>query len=51
VACFAKEAEVNHPELLALPDDVEICQKAAGYGNLSLLLKIMFTLIASCLVV
>ncbi|XP_075344094.1 inverted formin-2-like isoform X2 [Odontesthes bonariensis] len=25
-----EEAEVNHPELLALPDDVAICQKAAG---------------------
>ncbi|XP_072221100.1 inverted formin-2-like [Leuresthes tenuis] len=25
-----EEAEVNHPELLALPDDLEICQKAAG---------------------
>ncbi|XP_069008108.1 inverted formin-2 isoform X2 [Embiotoca jacksoni] len=25
-----EEAEVNHPELLALPDDIEICQKAAG---------------------
>ncbi|XP_028251510.1 inverted formin-2-like isoform X2 [Parambassis ranga] len=25
-----EEAEVNHPELLALPDDVEICEKAAG---------------------
>ncbi|KAF0044490.1 hypothetical protein F2P81_003648 [Scophthalmus maximus] len=24
------EAEVDHPELLALPDDMEICQKAAG---------------------
>ncbi|XP_056249175.1 inverted formin-2 isoform X2 [Seriola aureovittata] len=25
-----EEAEANHPELLALPDDIEICQKAAG---------------------
>ncbi|KAK1894378.1 Inverted formin-2 [Dissostichus eleginoides] len=25
-----EEAEVNHPELLALPDDIEICEKAAG---------------------
>ncbi|XP_077411495.1 inverted formin-2-like isoform X4 [Vanacampus margaritifer] len=25
-----EEAEVNHPELLALPEDIEICQKAAG---------------------
>uniref|UniRef100_A0A8D3A0P5 Inverted formin 2 n=1 Tax=Scophthalmus maximus TaxID=52904 RepID=A0A8D3A0P5_SCOMX len=25
-----EEAEVDHPELLALPDDMEICQKAAG---------------------
>ncbi|XP_033970604.1 inverted formin-2 isoform X2 [Trematomus bernacchii] len=25
-----EEAEENHPELLALPDDIEICEKAAG---------------------
>ncbi|XP_069391747.1 inverted formin-2 isoform X2 [Paralichthys olivaceus] len=25
-----EEAEANHPELLALPEDIEICQKAAG---------------------
>ncbi|XP_016525559.1 inverted formin-2 isoform X2 [Poecilia formosa] len=25
-----EEAEANHQELLALPDDIEICQKAAG---------------------
>ncbi|XP_039642280.1 inverted formin-2-like isoform X1 [Perca fluviatilis] len=25
-----EEAEANHPELLTLPDDVEICEKAAG---------------------
>ena len=25
-----KEAELNHPDLLALPDDIEICEKAAG---------------------
>ncbi|XP_057715709.1 inverted formin-2 isoform X1 [Corythoichthys intestinalis] len=25
-----EEAEVNHPELLALPEDIEVCQKAAG---------------------
>lgn len=25
-----EEAEVKHPELLALPDDIEICEKAAG---------------------
>ncbi|XP_020485642.3 inverted formin-2 isoform X2 [Labrus bergylta] len=25
-----EEAEVNHPELLDLPDDLEICEKAAG---------------------
>lgn len=25
-----EEAEANHPELLALPDDIEICDKAAG---------------------
>ncbi|KAF3861122.1 hypothetical protein F7725_001377, partial [Dissostichus mawsoni] len=25
-----EEAEVNHPELLALPDDIEICENAAG---------------------
>ncbi|XP_033967739.1 inverted formin-2 isoform X4 [Pseudochaenichthys georgianus] len=25
-----EEVEVNHPELLALPDDIEICEKAAG---------------------
>uniref|UniRef100_UPI003AAB4E7D inverted formin-2-like n=1 Tax=Centroberyx gerrardi TaxID=166262 RepID=UPI003AAB4E7D len=25
-----EEAELNHPELLALPDDIEICEKAAG---------------------
>ncbi|XP_049451777.1 inverted formin-2 isoform X3 [Epinephelus fuscoguttatus] len=25
-----EEAEANHPELLALPDDIEVCQKAAG---------------------
>uniref|UniRef100_A0A3P8RLG0 Inverted formin 2 n=1 Tax=Amphiprion percula TaxID=161767 RepID=A0A3P8RLG0_AMPPE len=25
-----EEAEANHPELLALPDDIEICEKAAG---------------------
>lgn len=31
VACVAKEAEANHPELLALPDDIELCDKAAGY--------------------
>uniref|UniRef100_A0AAQ5XP54 Inverted formin, FH2 and WH2 domain containing n=1 Tax=Amphiprion ocellaris TaxID=80972 RepID=A0AAQ5XP54_AMPOC len=29
-----EEAEANHPELLALPDDIEICEKAAGYRNL-----------------
>lgn len=33
MACFAKEAEANHPELLALPDEIAICEKAAGYGN------------------
>ncbi|XP_029586186.1 inverted formin-2 isoform X3 [Salmo trutta] len=25
-----EEAELNHPELLNLPDDIEICEKAAG---------------------
>ncbi|XP_054469215.1 inverted formin-2-like [Anoplopoma fimbria] len=25
-----EEAEANHPELLLLPDDIEICEKAAG---------------------
>lgn len=25
-----QEAEVHHPELLELPDEMEICQKAAG---------------------
>ncbi|XP_044021482.1 inverted formin-2 isoform X2 [Siniperca chuatsi] len=25
-----EEAEASHPELLALPDDIEICEKAAG---------------------
>ncbi|XP_076017852.1 inverted formin-2-like isoform X3 [Genypterus blacodes] len=25
-----EEAEVKHPELLALPDEIEICEKAAG---------------------
>uniref|UniRef100_A0AAY5K420 Inverted formin, FH2 and WH2 domain containing n=1 Tax=Esox lucius TaxID=8010 RepID=A0AAY5K420_ESOLU len=25
-----EEAEVNHPEILDLPDDIEICEKAAG---------------------
>ncbi|XP_037551036.1 inverted formin-2 [Nematolebias whitei] len=25
-----EEAEANHPELLALPDDIQICEKAAG---------------------
>ncbi|CAB1335125.1 unnamed protein product, partial [Coregonus sp. 'balchen'] len=25
-----EEAELNHPELLDLPDDIEICEKAAG---------------------
>ncbi|XP_059908152.1 inverted formin-2-like [Gadus macrocephalus] len=25
-----EEAELNHPDLLALPDDIEICEKAAG---------------------
>ncbi|KAJ3612980.1 hypothetical protein NHX12_019237 [Muraenolepis orangiensis] len=25
-----EEAEVDHPDLLALPDDIEICEKAAG---------------------
>lgn len=35
VNCFLKEAEANHPELLALPDDIEMCDKAAGYKNLS----------------
>ncbi|XP_034051380.1 inverted formin-2 isoform X2 [Thalassophryne amazonica] len=25
-----EEAEATHPELLALPDDIEICEKAAG---------------------
>ena len=34
VACLVKEAEANHPELLELPDDIEICEKAAGYRNL-----------------
>ena len=32
--CFAQEAELNHPELLALPDDIEVCEKAARYNNL-----------------
>lgn len=27
-----KEAEAHHPELLALPDEIEICHKAAGCG-------------------
>lgn len=35
---FAKEAEENHPELLALPDEIQICQKAAGYRILFLFL-------------
>ena len=30
-----EEAEVNHPELLALPDDLEICEKAAGISLFS----------------
>ncbi|XP_077587365.1 inverted formin-2-like isoform X2 [Stigmatopora nigra] len=25
-----EEAEVNHPQLLALPEEIEVCQKAAG---------------------
>lgn len=25
-----QEVEVNHPDLLNLPDDLEICEKAAG---------------------
>lgn len=29
-----QEAELNHPELLNLPDDIEICEKAAGYKTL-----------------
>lgn len=41
MACFAKEAEANHPELLALPDEIAICEKAAGYGNLSCKLKVL----------
>lgn len=31
----AKEAEAHHPELLSLPDEVEICHKAAGYTYVS----------------
>lgn len=31
----AKEAEAHHPELLSLPDEVEICHKAAGYTFVS----------------
>lgn len=42
MACFAKEAEANHPELLALPDEIAICEKAAGYGNLSCKLSLNF---------
>ncbi|XP_019725778.1 inverted formin-2 isoform X4 [Hippocampus comes] len=30
-----EEAEENHPELLALPEDIEICQKAAGMNVVS----------------
>lgn len=26
-----QEAELNHPELLNLPDDIESCEKAAGW--------------------
>ncbi|KAL0969179.1 hypothetical protein UPYG_G00223530 [Umbra pygmaea] len=28
-----EEAELNHPELLDLPDDIEICEKAAGINH------------------
>lgn len=31
-----EEAEANHPELLVLPDDIEICEKAAGVNLESL---------------
>lgn len=27
---FFQEAELNHPELLNLPDEIESCEKAAG---------------------
>uniref|UniRef100_A0A7N9AR80 Inverted formin 2 n=1 Tax=Mastacembelus armatus TaxID=205130 RepID=A0A7N9AR80_9TELE len=30
-----EEAEMNHPELLTLPEDIEICEKAAGYRKIS----------------
>uniref|UniRef100_A0A8C7G453 Inverted formin 2 n=1 Tax=Oncorhynchus kisutch TaxID=8019 RepID=A0A8C7G453_ONCKI len=30
-----EETELNHPELLNLPDDIEICEKAAGYKTLA----------------
>lgn len=39
MASFLKEAEAKHPELLELPDDIEICEKAAGYENLSRVLS------------
>lgn len=31
VVFVPKEAEAHHPELLALPEEIEICHKAAGY--------------------
>lgn len=43
--CFFKEAEANHPELLALPDEIEICDKAAGYNNPSDLHELMVLLV------
>lgn len=27
---FFQEAELTHPELLGLPDEIERCEKAAG---------------------
>lgn len=27
---YTQEAEEHHPELLSLPDDLNICEKAAG---------------------
>lgn len=46
-ACFFKEAEANHPELLALPDEIEICDKAAGYNNPSDLHELIVLLVFS----
>uniref|UniRef100_A0A8C7RA13 Inverted formin 2 n=1 Tax=Oncorhynchus mykiss TaxID=8022 RepID=A0A8C7RA13_ONCMY len=45
-----EETELNHPELLNLPDDIEICEKAAGYKTLFIQTIVMSSAEASALV-